>query len=389
MIDRELAERLKLAASQYPILAILGARQVGKTTLARMLFPNKPYRSLENPDNRRHALQDPNDFLASLPEGAIIDEAQHAPELFSYLQTRVDEQKEHGLFILTGSQNFLMLERVTQSLAGRVAIRNLYPFSYSEITTISEHHASIEEHLFRGGYPRIYQDRIAPIDWFADYVQTYLDRDVRQIKNVGDLSSFERFLRMCASRTGQIVNLSSLADDCGIRHNTAKAWISVLEASYLVYQLEPHHENFGKRIRKSPKLYFTDTGLACYLLGITHAEQLRTHAARGSLFENWVINALRTRNNNAGHHAMLRFWNAHQQHEIDCLIDRTGTLTPVEIKSGTTVSPDYFKQVAAWNRMTGNTHDNAYIVYAGDESHQRSEAFVCSWRELQRIPLVD
>lgn len=387
MIPRLLQARLTQAAREYPIVAVIGPRQSGKTTLVQSIFPQKKYVSFENLDMREFAKNDPQRFLQQYPDGAILDEAQYVPEIFSYLQTFVDSKKTDGLFILTGSQNFLMLEKITQSLAGRVALRTLLPLSWAEIRGKKASPKTINQLMFQGGYPRLYEKQVQPADWLADYIQTYLERDVRLLKNVGDLSSFHRFLKMCAARAGQLLNLNSLADDCGVRHNTAKAWISVLEASFLVFQLVPHFKNFNKRLVKSPKLYFYDTGLVCHLLGITHAEQLATHAARGALFENWVISELKKRISNEGSHAELFFWQEHKKREIDCLVEYGGKLTPVEIKSGATVSEEYFCHLTYWNKLSGNSPDNAYVVYAGHESYGCTQAHVLSWSDIHKIPL--
>lgn len=387
MIPRLLRDRLLRAVQDYPILAVIGPRQSGKTTLVRDLFPHKQYTSLENPDVRLFAQNDPLRFLKQYPDGAILDEVQYVPDLFSYLQTTVDESKREGMFILTSSQHFLMSERISQSLAGRVALRTLLPLSWPEIHKARPANVDLNALIFTGGYPRLYDKLVNPSEWLADYVQTYLERDVRLIKNVGDINSFHRFLRMCAARTGQLLNLSALGDDCGVNHNTAKAWISVLEASFITFRLQPHHSNFNKRLVKSPKLYFYDTGLVCQLLGVTHSQQLETHPQRGALFETWVISELQKRIYNGGSQAALYFWQEQKKREIDCLIEKGTILTPVEVKSGTTVSDDYFTHLRYWNHLSGNSPDQAYVVYAGVESRTTRDGAVLPWQEIEKIPL--
>ena len=299
MINRAAHQRLLRLAAGFPIVAITGPRQSGKTTLTRMAFPDKEYLSLEDPDIRSLAEQDPRGFLSRLPDGAILDEAQRAPQLFSYLQTHVDAHAKPGMFVLTGSQQFGLLSGISQSLAGRVGLVQLLPFSVSELKAAKRLPSSLDALLFRGLYPALYDRDISPGDWFAGYMTTYIERDVRQLVNVRDLSAFQRFVKMCAARVGQLLNLSSLAGDCGITHNTAASWISVLEASYIIYLLRPHHRNFNKRLVKAPKLYFVDAGMAGWLLGIREEDQLAFHAQRGALFENLVVTEfLKARFNN-------------------------------------------------------------------------------------------
>lgn len=269
MISRLLQKKLEALAQKLPVVAILGPRQSGKTTLSRMVFGNYAYVSLENLDSRTFAQEDPRSFLDTYAkEGVIFDEIQHVPLLLSYIQTWVDEWQKPGQFILTGSQNFLINEAITQTLAGRIAILNLLPLSVDELAAANLLPAQSEECMFLGGYPRIYAKEIAPEDWYPNYIQTYIERDVRQVKNVHDLAVFQRFLKLCAGRIGQLINFSSLANDCDVSLSTVKSWLSLLEQSFIIFLLRPHHANFSKRLVKTPKLYFVDTGLACTLLEI-------------------------------------------------------------------------------------------------------------------------
>ncbi len=385
MISRELEKKLKFAMRKFPIVALVGPRQSGKTTLAKNLFPKKPYVSLENPDIRERAETDPRSFLASFPKGAILDEAQRVPPLFSYLQEVVDKSNKSGQFILTGSQNFLLMDKVTQSLAGRVSIQRLLPFSTKEISQIGPN-ISLENLLFQGAYPRIYDKKLSPADYYPNYIATYLERDVRQIKNIGNLSVFQRFLKMCAAQTGQLLNLSSLANDCGVTHKTIRAWISVLEASFIVFLLQPHHANFKKRLVKMPKLYFFDTGLAASLLGIENAAQIGAHPLRGALFETFVVSELVKTRTNKGLQSNLFFWRDKTGHEVDVVIDRGSHLVPVEIKSGKTLSSDSYKNLAYWSQLARQKNDGGFLIYAGVEQFTHQSIRILNWKNISSIP---
>jgi len=388
MIKRNLSSKLKKLAGQYPVVTVTGPRQSGKTTLVKSVFPKWTYLSLEDPDVRDFALTDPRGFIAAYPEGAILDEAQRAPDLFSYIQTHVDEIGREGVYVLTGSFNFGLMEGISQSLAGRVAVLELLPFSFSELEKAGRLPGTIEDFMFIGGYPRIYDKNLEPREWYANYVTTYLEKDVRQIKNVTDLSAFQRFLKMCASRSGQLLNLSSLGDDCGITHNTAKSWLSVLEAGYIAYLLRPHYKNFNKRLTKSPKLYFYDPGLLSYLLGVSSPKILATHASKGHIFETWVIAELLKGRMNRGLKENIYFWRDNAGHEIDCIIDQGDTLVPIEIKSGKTVSQDYFKGLRFWEKISKTAGSNMFVVYAGLMDQARKEGNVLSWKSFgNTIPL--
>ena len=388
MIPRDLSSKLRELSGQYPVVTLTGPRQSGKTTLVKAVFPDWRYVSLEEPDVREFALTDPRGFIAAYSENTIIDEVQRAPDLFSYIQTHVDEIRREGVYVLTGSFNFGLMEGIGQSLAGRVAILELLPFSFSELEQAERLPASIEELMYTGCYPRIYDRNLDPHEWYANYVTTYLERDVRQVKNVTNLSVFQRFLKMCAARSGQILNLSALGDDCGITHNTAKSWLSVLEAGYIVYLLRPHHKNFNKRLIKSPKLYFYDTGLLSYLLGVSSSQVLTTHASRGHVFETWVVSEILKGRIHRGLRENIYFWRDSAGHEIDCIIDQGDKLIPFEIKSGKTVSPDFFKGLRFWSKISKTDGSKMYVVYAGSMDQIRNQGNVLSWRSFgNTIPL--
>lgn len=399
MIRRTLEPTLRKAARQYPVVTLTGPRQSGKTTLVRAAFPDHRYASLEAPDVRAFALEDPRGFLAQFDGPAILDEAQRAPELFSYVQTLVDEDDRPGRFVLSGSQNFLLLRSISQSLAGRSAVLHLLPLSLSELEgrePLAPERLGRElpaasrasgrdpmETLFAGFYPRIHDKGLDPADWLSSYYQTYVERDVREIVNVGDLESFGRFVRLCAGRNGQLLNLTSLANDGGITHTTAKRWLSILEASFLVILLRPHHRNFGKRLIKTPKLYFLDPGLLCYLLRIRSPEDLRVHASRGAIFETFVLSELVKGFLHRGREADLHFWRDAAGHEIDFLVELGGErLAAVEAKSGQTVAADFFDGLERWRRLVGDPEAPAALIHGGAETYRRRGFAVYSWAVL-------
>lgn len=386
MIPRTASTTLQALALGYPILAITGPRQSGKTTLARSTFPDKPYVSLEDLDTRAFAEEDPRGFLARFADGAIVDEAQRCPALFSYLQTRVDTQRRMGEFVLTGSQQFGLLSNITQSLAGRVGLVQLLPFSVQELQAAQVPLPRVDDVLWRGLYPPLYDRALAPTQWFANYATTYVERDVRQIVEVQNLSLFQRFLKMCAARCGQLLNMSSMANDCGVSHKTIGAWLSVLEAGYVVFLLHPHHQNFGKRLVKTPKLYFHDTGLAAYLMGIADAEHLAIHPARGALFENLVIGEHMKQRFNQGLVSNLYFWRNNTGEEVDLVLEEGAQLQPVEIKSSQTFNAAFLDGLTKWGRYAGDAALPARLVYGGDESMVRSGVAVQSWRGMFTPP---
>ncbi len=385
MFDRALSPTLNRLAQSFPVVAVTGPRQSGKTTLVRRVFADKPYVSLEDPAERAFALEDPRGFLARFAAGAVFDEAQRWPDLFSYLQGLVDADRSPGRFILTGSQQFGLLSGVTQSLAGRVGMTRLLPLSLGELPAGDVESLGLDGLMLRGLYPALHVQPVTPEDWFASYVATYVERDVRQVLNVQDLSAFQRFLRLCAGRTGQLLNLSALAGESGIAQSTARAWMSVLEASDLAYLLPPYHRNFGKRVVKSPKLYLVDVGLACWLLGIRSVEVLNLHPLRGALFETWVMGEFLKARLNAGQPPDLYFWRDNNGLEADIVFEMAGRLQSVEIKSGQTVTPDYIRAGQKVARFANGEALPPWLIYAGKESYERSGVRVMGWRALAAL----
>jgi predicted AAA+ superfamily ATPase len=384
MIERTLASKLTDLVQKFQVITLTGPRQSGKTTLVRAAFPNLPYVSLEEPDIRQIAITDPRGFLSNYSDGAILDEVQHTPELFSYIQSMVDNDRKIQ-FILTGSSNFLLMEKISQTLAGRTAVLHLLPFSFSELANSAHTFDQYETLIFNGQYPRIYDRNVPPTDFYPAYIQTYVERDVRMMKNIGDINTFIQFIQLCAGRTGQLLNYSSLASDAGISPNTAKAWISILEASYIVYRLQPYHKNFNKRLVKSPKLYFYDTGVVCSLLGIREKGQVGLHFLKGALFENLIINEFIKQRFHRGERRYPYFWQDSHGKEIDCLLVDGETILPVEIKSGKTMSESYFKNLKYWRQLANMPEDKGCVVYGGEQSMQTSTGTFVSWRHLDRI----
>jgi hypothetical protein len=384
LVPRKAGKTLATLARRYPVVVVTGPRQSGKTTLCRALFADRPYASLEDPDVRQFALADPRGFLGQFPDGAVLDEVQRVPGILSYLQGIVDRTPRPGRFILTGSQAFDVLAGISQSLAGRAALLFLLPFSYGELPQ-KRAPRTIEQLLHRGLYPPIYDRGLDPGGWYANYVQTYVERDLRQIVNVRDLSSFRVFLRLCAGRTAQLVNLSALAADCGVTHNTAKAWLSVLEASFIVLQLRPYFRNFGKRLVKTPKLYFVDPGLAAWLLDVREPEQLRAHPLRGALFETWAISELLKGRANAGLAPNLYFWRDRAGLEVDCVLDRGAVLVPVEIKSGQTMAGDFMHSLTKFAAVAGGLATPGWVVYGGERVERRSTVTAVPWKSIDAL----
>jgi predicted AAA+ superfamily ATPase len=385
MIPREAAKTLSRLAKGFPIVAITGPRQAGKTTLAKAVFGDKPYITLENPDEREFAQNDPKRFLARFSQGAILDEIQRCPELLSWLQGWVDDRGLMGDFVLTGSAQLDLVAGITQTLAGRVGRVELLPLSASELAAAHAMPSSLTHMLFQGGYPALYSRAVTPQDWFNNYMATYVERDVRQLINVRELGQFQTFVKMCAARTGQLLNLSALGADCGISAVTARQWLTVLEASYIVALLRPHHNNFGKRLVKTPKLYFLDSGLAAWLLGIRDAQTLETHASRGALFETWVLSELYKHSLNAGQTPALHFWRDSTGNEIDLIDETAQGLRPIEIKSGATYAKDWLAGLRKWQAVAKTESLQPALVYGGDLSFEREDLKVWGWRDVARL----
>jgi predicted AAA+ superfamily ATPase len=382
MIERDISAALATQASLYPVVFLTGPRQSGKTILVRQVFSHYSYVSLEDPENRLFALNDPRGFIKTYPGHTIIDEAQHAPELFSYLQTHVDETNEVGSYILTGSQNFLMMQSITQSLAGRVGILRLLPFSYRELSRANQDPERTDEWIFAGGYPRIYDKGIPPANFYDNYTQTYLERDVRQVKNITDLNAFLRFVRLCAGRTGQALNASELANASAISVPTVRSWLSVLEASYIIYLLSPYHRNFNKRLVKTPKLYFYDTGLVCSLLGIQSAEQIDLHYLRGSLFENMVINEYLKSVYARAIAPQIFYWRDNNTTEVDLLAEEGLALHGFEIKASATTNDRYFKNLNRFASYERGVLTSKTVIFDGDEARHTSEGTYLPWKQF-------
>lgn len=385
MIPRLATQSLLRLAKGFPIVALTGPRQSGKTTLAKSVFADKAYVSLENLDEREFATQDPKRFLQRFSDGAILDEVQRCPSLLSYLQGVVDDRKRMGDFILTGSSQFELVSGITQSLAGRVGRVELLPLSQQELQQANKLPSTLDESLFYGGYPALYDRELSPKDWLGNYVATYLERDVRQLIAVRDLTQFQRFVKMCAARSGQLLNLAALGADCGISAVTAREWLSVLEASYLVVRLMPYHQNFGKRLVKTPKLYFLDVGLMGWLLGIQSPHAIETHAMRGALFESYVVSELIKQRFNAGQTNDLYFWRDNVGHEVDVLYETSEGLQAVEIKSGSTFASDWPRVANKWRGFAGGKALSPMIVYGGEEYYQRESCHLIGWHKLGEI----
>lgn len=383
VLHRILEKKIIHLSKKFPVITVTGPRQSGKTTLIKTIFPGKVYISLEDPDVLMLVKNDTRGFLEQHKKGIIIDEAQLYPELFSYIQTHVDNYNKAGQIILSGSQNFLLLEKISQSLAGRTAIVRLLPFSLAELHNTSYDSTDINNLIFKGMYPRLYDKRIAPVDFYPSYINSYVERDVRQLKNISNLSVFIKFLKLCAARTGQLVNFSSLAVECGVSENTIKAWLSVLETSYIIYFLQPYHNNLNKRLVKTPKLYFWDTGLACSLLGITEKAKLPEHYLRGNLFENFVINEIQKQFYNEALIAPIYFWRDKTGHEVDCIIERNGKITAVEIKSGQTFHGDFTDGLDYVGKLYGNNIKDYILIMGANAPINPGKTKILSWNYLK------
>ena len=383
MITRSIAPHVLSAAKAYPFVGLVGPRQSGKTTLAKTLFPDYTYVSLENLDQRTYAQQDPRGFLAANPNHCIFDEIQKVPELFSYLQ-EIGDQKGMGRYILTGSQNFLLHRHISQSLAGRIALLSIQPFSMDELSSASLGFDQPEDFMFTGMYPPIYDRSIPPTNWYPNYIQTYIERDIRDLTQITQLSTFQVFVKLCAGRIGQLLNLSSLARDCGITHNTARAWLSLLETSYIVVLLRPYYRNFNKRLVKMPKLYFYDTGLASSLLGIQSADQMNSHYLRGELFENFALTEYIKDKANTQSNVEYFFWRDQAGHEVDLFAETGSAISAIEMKSGKTISADYIKNLAYMQSIYPDTNQKLQplVIYAGTLNQTQSGIPIRSWKDM-------
>lgn len=381
-VKRQISNLIKAQQSKFPILAVTGPRQSGKTTMLKELFEDYRYVSLENPDMRFFASEDPNGFLNEYSEKVILDEIQTVPQLFSYLQTKVDENKKMGQYIISGSQNFSLINKITQTLAGRVALFKLLPLDFDELKTESLLAESYQETLFKGFYPAIFDREIDPNIFYANYLQTYVEKDVTELLNIRDLMTFRTFLGLCAARAGQLLNISGLANDCNISQPTAKAWLSILESSYIIFKLHPFHENFNKRLVKSPKLYFNDTGLLCHLLGIRSASEINTNRLKGNLFENLILAELQKKNYHQYLHLNYYFWQDSNANEVDILTKNNEDFKISEIKATETITATLFKQLDRFEEIAKPAKVKKTLIYGGLNSQKRSKYEILSWKDI-------
>lgn len=383
MITRAIAEKVKYLATKFPVITLTGARQCGKSTLLKMEFPEYRYISLEAPDIRNFAAEDPRGFLSNFNGRLILDEVQYVPQLFSYIQTKVDETNSEGQYILSGSQNFLLMEKISQSLAGRTAVLKLGTLSYQELKSTIYRPENLNDWLYTGGYPRIYDKSIAPSDFYPSYIQTYLERDVQSLKNIGNMTKFIRFLKLCAARIGQLLNVSSLANECDISIPTANVWLSILESSFVVYLLKPYYQNnIKKRLVKSPKLYFFDTGLAASLLGLNDVRQIETHYLRGELFENMVISEFIKKFYASGTEPDIYFWQDSNKNEVALLVRDGLNINAYEIKSNATLNMKFFKTPQLLQKTENMNISTISVIYGGDADYETSIGKFLSWRNL-------
>ncbi len=386
MISRELEEHVLAMAQAFPVVSITGPRQSGKSTLAKDAFPGYRYVSLEDPDIRALAKDDPRAFLEHYGEKTVLDEAQRAPELFSYMQGIVDQRGNPGQYIVSGSQNFLLMKSISQSLAGRVSVNHLLPLSYAELFASSGQPMTPDELIFKGGYPRIHAQAISPVDFFPSYLATYVQRDVREELGVRKLAEFRTFLTLCATRVGEVLNVDGLARDCGVSVETAKSWLSLLEQSFLIFRLQPYYRNYGKRLIKSPKLYFYDTGLAANLLGIESAADVFASQSRGSLFENLVVSEVVKSYYALGREPRLFYWRDSSKNEIDLIVEKGGSPRRViEIKSSSTFNPKAFGVIDGIADTLGVPVDGRYVVYGGSETFETSHGTAVGLKGLDRL----
>jgi len=388
IINREITPYLKALTEQFPVVALMGPRQSGKTTLVKETFAHYAYVSLEDLDRRSAALNDPRGFFATYAHrpGLIIDEIQEVPELLSYMQGIVDQSYRPGYFIVISSQHFLMYEKITQTLAGRIALLTLLPLSVNELAVAKLLPADAESMLIKGCYPRLYVQPIEVGTWCSNYISTYVEKDVRAVLQVTDVVAFQRFLKLCAARVGNLINYASLARDADIAPNTVKAWLSILEASYIIKLLSPYYKNFNKRVIKSPKLYFYDSALVCSLLGIRTTEEIYMHPLRGALFESFVVSELFKYSFNRNEQPHIYFWRDAQGHEIDIIIEKSFDRTiPIEIKASMTPTDDFFKGLTEWRAISGQADAQSYVVYAGMQNFEYSKGKVIGWTGIDAV----
>lgn len=385
MIKREIEKEIKRLSKKFPVISITGPRQSGKTTVTRLCFPKHMYLNLELPELQDLAFNDPRAFLNQGKGNFIIDEAQYAPALFSYIQSWSDENKKMGQFVISGSQHFLMFEKISQSLAGRTAVTHLLPFSIGELKNNNVLPLSYERLILKGFYPPVYDRKIKPSDFYPSYISTYVQRDVRQITGVHNLLIFQKFLSLCAGRTGQVLNYVALGTDAGIDQKTAMAWLSILETSFIIYRVPAYHNNFNKRIIKAPKLYFHDVGLAAHLLGIQNEKQLNSHFHKGALFENMIISDIVRTQFNKSILAPVYYWRDSAGHEIDCIIDEGGKLKAIEIKSGTTIRDNFFDNLRYFKKTAGPSQVSSCLIYGGNLNSRRNDGAVIGWKNIEQL----
>lgn len=385
MFKRAIEPTLQKVASSFPAVALQGPRQSGKTTLLKTLFPQYRYVNLESPQVLQQVRADPIGFFKDPNQKFIIDEAQNEPILFSYLQTFIDEHPIAGRFLISGSQQLLLSEKISQTLAGRIAILELLPITYDEyLSDVQGIPADLWEFIYRGGYPRPYHEKLDISLWFEGYVRTYLERDVRQLMHVRDLNLFQLFVKLCAGRHGQLLNLNALGADCGISQTTAREWLNLLESTYIIFRLPPYYRNFNKRLVKTPKLYFYDSGMVCHLLGVESSQHLQLHVMRGALFEGFIFSELMKYYHAKGRRAALYFWRDHAGHEVDCIFEQGNTLTAIEMKSSCTFTPNFLSELTRWQKMTQG-QSQTYLVYAGEAEFQLSETVILPWNRLSSL----
>lgn len=381
-IYRQIAPTIKAQQSKFPVLAITGPRQSGKTTLLRELFKEYRYVTLENPNTRSFALEDPIGFLNQYDQKVVFDEVQRVPTLFSYIQSRVDESGMMGQFILSGSQNFHLLNNITQTLAGRVALFKLLPFDFTELKANNLLDELYTQACLKGFYPAIFDRDIDPVVFYANYIQTYIEKDVTELLNIRDLKLFRTFLGLCAGRAGQLLNYSALANECDISHNTAKAWLSILESSYIIFLLQPYHENFNKRLVKGPKLYFYDTGLLNHLLGIRTADELSENRLKGNIFENLILAEYQKKNHHLYLHEDYYFWQDSNAHEVDMLMKKGQDFSIYEIKATQTINNSLFKEMDRFEEISAPAKVTKTLIYGGAENEKRTRYNVLSWKNI-------